>query len=56
MAMPQRKIEELTQVEMSPDYDKLFDADLAAADASQRRRQMTVADCELLLASGAIGA
>ncbi|PZM64839.1 hypothetical protein [Paenibacillus dendritiformis] len=55
MAMPQQKVEEMTQVEMSPDFDKLFDGDLAAVDASQRRRQMTVGECERLLDSGAIG-
>ncbi|MBW5445849.1 hypothetical protein GE107_07220 [Cohnella sp. CFH 77786] len=48
MAMPVQKIEEMTRVEMSPDFDKLFDADLNAATGGMYRRQMTVEECQRL--------
>lgn len=49
MAMPQRKIEDMTRVEISPDFDKLFDADLNATTGGMYRRQMTVEECERLI-------
>lgn len=49
MAMPQRKIEDMTRVEMSPDFDKLFDADLNALNDNTYRRQVTVEECERLI-------
>ncbi|GEN33838.1 MULTISPECIES: hypothetical protein [Paenibacillaceae] len=49
MAMPQQKIEELARVEMSPDFDKMFDADLNAVTGGMYRRQMTVEECERLI-------
>lgn len=49
MAMPQQKIEQQTpRVEFSPDYDKLFDADLNTLTNGMYRRQMTVEECERL--------
>jgi len=49
MAMPLQKVEQMTRVEMSPDYDKLFDADLNAVTHNMYRRQMTVQECQRLI-------
>ncbi|KEQ23415.1 hypothetical protein [Paenibacillus tyrfis] len=54
MAMPQQKLEQSHQVEISPEYDKLFDGDLTTANGTMYRRQMTVADCDRLFEYGAI--
>lgn len=54
MAIPQQKLEQFPMVEVSPDYDKLFDGDLAAT-SGVHRCQMTVRDCERLVECGAIG-
>lgn len=54
MGLPQPSYQE-PQVEMSPHYDKLFDADLNAIKQNSFRRQMTVGDCEHLLHQGLIG-
>lgn len=56
MSVPQMKLDPAPLVEVSPDYDKLFDGDLATATGGEHRCQMTVGECERLLDSGAIGA
>ncbi|QUO43439.1 hypothetical protein KDJ56_11055 [Brevibacillus composti] len=49
MAMPVQKVEQLTRVEMSPDFDKLFDADLNTITNGMYSRQMTVEECVRLI-------